>query len=412
MSDLPDGALIGRRSRVYEIVFAAGLLTLAASAFFALCMTSGRWQDGIFNGDNDFFMDFFNVLKYISGRDPYHNDYRILAEKAYPPLCYLLLYPFSMLWNYAGNVPKDARSDQLGLMSVVVFLVVCSVVLFLLLFKMKKGTDTARFFTAAALLCSGVMIFSLERANSIFIAAPCVVFFLLCRDSPRRAVRELALVALAVAAAIKIYPAVLGVLLLYEKRWREALRLAVYGLAAFFLPFFFFTGGLANLPQLLSNVRANTSYYLMRGIVYRFGFVPVGILLGGGRPAATVISMLSYLPALLAVATAWRLDRGWKTVMLLTCALMATPANSAFYCGLYLFPAAVMFLNDRAHRRGDWFYLLALVVIFNPFQIEIGNVSWTTAAANFALLAVYLWLLAQASHAFLRGLRRKQAAAA
>ena len=411
MSDLPAGALQRNRPNLYETLFAWYLLILAAAAFLSLCLSHGMHQHGVFIGSDDFFMDFFNVLKYIAGRDPYHNTFNGMYEKAYPPLAYLLLYPFSMVWNYVTGAPKDARVTQLGLMSVVLFLVVCTCLLLMLLWKMRTGSDRTRFFTTAALLCSGIMLFSLERANIIFIAVVCVAFFLLYKDSENRTLRELALVALAVAAGIKVYPAIFGLLLLYEQRYRETCRLILYGMAAFLLPFLFFTGGVGNIPQLISNMGKNTETYLMRDVYYRFGPEPLCLLLKMGRPSVQLVSWLAYIPAALAALTAFRLDRSWKTILLLTCALVATPANSAYYCGLYLFPAVVLFLNDRKHRWSDWLVFVALILILNPFQIEIHGQSRTTLFANVALLATYLWLLVQACAATVRAAFGKREAA-
>jgi hypothetical protein len=56
-------------------------------------------------------------------------------------------------------------------------------------------------------------------------------------------VRETALFLFAIAAALKLYPAVFGILYLVKKRYKEAGRLIIYGFLFFFVPFVFFQGG-------------------------------------------------------------------------------------------------------------------------------------------------------------------------
>lgn len=65
--------------------------------------------------------------------------------------------------------------------------------------------------------------------------------------SKRAWVRELALVALAVAAGLKIYPAFLGVMLLRNRDFKAAIRTVFYGIAALVLPVFAFQEGVYGL---------------------------------------------------------------------------------------------------------------------------------------------------------------------
>ncbi len=65
--------------------------------------------------------------------------------------------------------------------------------------------------------------------------------------SKRAWVRELALVALAVAAGLKIYPAFLGVMLLRNRDFKAAIHTVFYGIAALVLPVFAFQEGVYGL---------------------------------------------------------------------------------------------------------------------------------------------------------------------
>lgn len=97
-----------------------------------------------------------------------------------------------------------------------------------------------------ALFSFGVLN-AVDRGNIILLAAGLSLFFVMYHRSKRAWVRELALVALAVAAGLKIYPAFLGVMLLRNRDFKAAIRTVFYGIAALVLPAFAFQEGVYGL---------------------------------------------------------------------------------------------------------------------------------------------------------------------
>lgn len=92
----------------------------------------------------------------------------------------------------------------------------------------------------------GVLLFSypfflyaFERGNPVMYT----MFFLwggiVLKDSNSKFLRELGLIFVAISAGFKLYPALFGFIWLAEKRYKEAVRLVIYGLMAFFIPFLF-----------------------------------------------------------------------------------------------------------------------------------------------------------------------------
>jgi hypothetical protein len=65
-------------------------------------------------------------------------------------------------------------------------------------------------------------------------------------------------------AGIKLTPAVLGILLLYNKQWKEVVCIIIYGCIFFFLPFLLFEGGFSNLGQMLNNVMFRLETYSIK----------------------------------------------------------------------------------------------------------------------------------------------------
>lgn len=384
------------RKHVFEITFIAILLSLGVATFAALCVWQDEAQTDIFFADpNNTFMDFFNVVQYVSAGDPYHAPALSPAERAYPPLAYLVYYPFAAFGNYREMPAAAIRTSQFGVMSVVVFIFFTNLLFSLLLYELKNGRKAIRLLTVFALFVSGISLFSLERGNVVYLSVTALLFFLMFYRSENKIWRELACIALAVAAGVKGVPALFGVLLLYEKRWGQACRTIVYGILAFILPFLCFKGGLSNLGIMLENVSFNANFYLQSNPLYKFGFIAAGILAGFRQGAFPVFLQIGYALALVCLLTAWSLNKPWKTILALTCALLLTPVNSTFYNGLYLFIPIVLFLNTEEHSRMDWFYLALMLLMLNPYQIRVYPYKLTYAFANLSTILVYLILCAE-----------------
>ena len=72
-------------------------------------------------------------------------------------------------------------------------------------------------------------------------------------DSQNKTYREVGILALAFAAALKLYPAVFGWFLIADKRYKDAVRCAIYGVALLLIPSFFF-GGPACFAYVFGNI--------------------------------------------------------------------------------------------------------------------------------------------------------------
>lgn len=89
-----------------------------------------------------------------------------------------------------------------------------------------------------------------------------IIFYIFNYDSENKVRRELALISLALAASFKLTPAVLGILLIYNKQWKEVVRVIIYGLIFGIVPFLFFHGGLVNIGRMFHNASLNVDKYV------------------------------------------------------------------------------------------------------------------------------------------------------
>lgn len=385
-----------RKNITFNLFFIFVILSLSLITFYILCKSHGVLQRNIFfYNPNDSFMDFFNVNKYISSRDPYNSTYFPMSEKAYPPLTYLLLYPFSKFFDYINLSPGAARDSQLGIMSLLIFIVFSCSVLAVLLYEFTKGSKSVRFFTVLALFASGVSLFSLERGNIIYLSVICLLFFVMFYKSENKMLRELSYIALAISVALKVYPIIFASLILYEKRYKDIFKIGIYCIISFFLPFLYFKGGFNNIPIMIRNVGENTQAYMFSGYQYRFGLVSDSILFGLSNQTSLLFAKISVVILILAFLTTWSHKKYWKTVLCFTCALLSTPVNSGYYCGLYFFIPVVLFLNEKEHSLSDWYYLILMILVLNPYQITYHQLPLTTSISNLSVLLIYFTLCAE-----------------
>ena len=107
--------------------------------------------------------------------------------------------------------------------------------------KEKKGIIS--FFTILSLpMFAG----ALERGNCIIFVIAFLLLAVAWKDSDNKFERELALISIAMAVGLKLYPAVIGLLYIKEKRYKESIRLIIYGIITVFVPFLF-TGGINSM---------------------------------------------------------------------------------------------------------------------------------------------------------------------
>ena len=202
-------------------------------------LTEGKFISAVFANDpSDTFMDFFNSIngaKY----DPYNDNF-----SNYPALACLIykvflnIIPGSMRTGDGFSL----RNNQMAMIGFLLFLI-CTLWIMQILIRQKyKANEFSQNILFIVLLISAPFMFAFERGNIILLCFVFSMFFCFFFDSENKILKELSFLALAIAAAIKIYPAVLGLILIKRKNFKDAFRLAIYGIFVFVLPFFAYEG--------------------------------------------------------------------------------------------------------------------------------------------------------------------------
>ncbi|MGN0328171.1 MAG: glycosyltransferase family 87 protein [Lachnospira sp.] len=348
--------------------------------------------DIFFRRCEDFLADTLNVVGYSGERDVYHNtSYMGLGEKAYPPLTYMMMYFFSRLVNiekyYDNNYFLDMYGEPKFLTIYLIYAVVQIVMIYELIRTCKNGTNGIKIFTAAAVCLSSPMIYSFERGNTIILTVFCTLLYIFNYDSANKLMKELALVALAIATAFKMTPAVLGILLLYNRQWKEAIRIIIYGVITVVLPFFFFQGGLNNILQMFYNMGQNVENYgNAGGTTLMSALVSFGI--NGSNEMGHIVQMLTYVLCLILMVLAPCMKHKWETAMMISMMLIIAPPHSEYYCMLYIVPSVIMFLNEEEHGISDIIVLVSILMIMYDFQWEVGEKLFNYHLGTIIIIAV------------------------
>lgn len=354
-----------------------GLMALGLFAsLISILVTRGESFKTILHGDeNDMFMDFFNTIYYTKDGTPYQTGV------IYPPLAELFLYFLSLI------IPKDimasgafgVRASQIGIMLYTVYTTITTSIFVLMIYKFKRGHSVERITLVFISLLSFPYIFQLERGNILLIAVLFSMVFIFFKDSKSKAMRELAYIFLAIAAGIKIYPAVFGLLLIQEKRYKDAIKTMIYGIAFAILPFAFF-GGTSSISQLFKNFRKYTELFQNLG----YGFfldikntvMMVFHIFDNTQPYTVQIGIyITFIFVAFALMSLFYTKENWKKIAICTLLLIAAPGGSVVYTLLFMTAPLILFLDSKLQRRKlDYAYVALYVMMFVP---------WTYGARNF-----------------------------
>lgn len=352
-----------RMARVYLILFAAS----AVLTVIGMMLTNGRsFTDTLYYsryGVTDAFMDFYNSIRDAGTREVYKKGI------IYPPLANLFFFFLSKLIDPAlVAAPFKERflmqSDMVCQMLLFGFLFV-SLALTIHLMRQKAGEllpDGLAWVLALALALAYPMLYCIQRGNLVLLSLALTMFFVFYRSDERKWVGELSLIALAVAAGFKLYPALLGLLLVRDKDYKRALRLLAYGFAFTVLPFFFYDGfesmkDLAVNLQTFSEAKRITPVFVTTDVLAAYAEMVLHL-------DFHIMHWLLFLPMMAAAAvTVFLCEEEWKRVFCLVYLFMNLNSSGQTYILIFLLIPFVLFLLQKEHEKTDWLYLLLFAVL-------------------------------------------------
>jgi hypothetical protein len=338
----------------------------------------------------------------------------------------LLIYKFLLRfvpYNIVSHGAFAIRASQIGEIVFLFYSLITLLTFLVILREVKRGKIMEIYGFIFFVLFSAPFLFMFERANIIFIALLFSMVFVFFKDSKNRIIREVALICLAISAGVKLYPALFGLLLLKEKRFKDTFRLLLYGITAFILPFFA-VGGISQLLVLIKDILTTSNGALDWGVGYAVNILSIvrifyGFIGDFGKGPIFIGNTLSYLVLLFGVISVFLLKSKWKTVALLSSLMIMVSSVSYVYSLIFMIIPLIMFLDSEEKlKRMDYLYLICFIFIFVPLtlnNIDFINRGFGSSARpltlnvliqNIALLTMTVTLILQG---FQEGLKGKNA---
>ena len=240
-----------KTNTVQKILFwtmLASIITFVAGLIIYTCSYWGHM-----------FSDFAETLSYCIVKNPYTGEYGNI-HSIYPPFAFLPFYLFALICKPALTQYIDGTItlEQLAkapsfIISFLLFYAICMAIVLLLSAKMSKFKGKKLVYLLVSIFCFAPFAFCLFRGNNIIFACILVMLFFMMYNSEKRWQRELANVCLAGAAAVKIYPALLLIFFIKDRRFLDLLKTLLYSVILIFLPFLLIKGGFANIKEIWNN---------------------------------------------------------------------------------------------------------------------------------------------------------------
>ena len=358
---------------------------------FLLCIDFDNQSFVFFNSTKSFASDFFNVCRYICDRDPYNNELDGFQEKIYPPIAYLLMYPYTLLFDYHNQTFISCSHNLICVLSFISFsLISCAIWIYssVIVFKKYSNNNILSSLILGCLSC--VFLYSIERGNYIILSAALCNLYIAYFDNSSK--KYLALICLAVASGLKVYPVILSVLLLRRKDYKTFAMFSVISIIILFLPFLFFVGGFENVPLLIRNVSLQTSVYGSIVSEYKIGVFSIFTLISNlfSVDLHQIADLINIIISTISIAFAFLVKKVKISIIFLLLVIALFPNQAWVYNGMYLIPVVFVFANTN---KKSLFLFSLLFLIYQPVQIIIYGHSFSYLMSNFANLVLWGYLL-------------------
>lgn len=320
----------------------------------------------------DTFMDFYNSV-YDAMYGPYEHDV------IYPPLCCLIFKFFGSLipgssylkpWTTRGGFRiRGFQEIQFSLLLFFLFFII------LFIGAMQKPLGKRGYFEkmaiTMAMMLSTPVLFAFERGNIIIYSFVFLLLYFICYDDERAWLREVGYICLALSAAIKLYPAIFGLMLIRDKRIKEAVRTVIYGIVFAVGPFVFFGGieAIKNMLNAIGKFKETENY----GISFSNG---VSFLLLGSTGYHRWLTFAGMVAAACLIISFFLVDKKienrWKMSALLSLSMLGLVENCGKYMIIFMvIPWLFFFIVDRPLKLLDYVYAMMLTIMLAPLPTGI-----------------------------------------
>ncbi|MCR5289408.1 MAG: hypothetical protein K6E51_05400 [Treponema sp.] len=307
---------------------------------------------------NDLFADYINPITYAMHRNPYFDTTHSPAHHQDPGIFYIICYLIARIVRTKGDI--SLQNNYLTL--IIFFYLMTCVCLLIHLLKCLCIKYNVRKVVILPLLVSSVMLAAIERANETLFVASCIIYFVTFYDSESKALSLFSCLCLALAASLKIFPALFGFLYFKKRQYKHIALSASLCLLLFFLPF---DHGIHNFHRFLSNSFLYTSQ-TSHSLFMQF--------LRG-------LSICSLVLSLYQRKTFYRL-------VLITFAVLMLSPGAGFYTALYFFPLVIILFSTQFETFVEKLLYFTMLLLLIPLQLPHFKIMYWSSSSRFMFFVV------------------------
>lgn len=407
------------------IYFTLSIAILFCFTVFNYIKSGSLFQELFYKIEKDFGLDFY---VFLSDSVLYKECYINNIQGFNPPLIKIISlfiyrsFPKEYQTLYANGVINAEIPDiRLIIQAVFPFLLMVTgalVFLSILIYINKKGNCIEKIcYTLITLFNMGI-VYAIERGNYILVAVPLSLCFVLNYKNNNKYIREASFICLALAAGIKVYPCVFGLLLIKEKMWKESIRTIFYGILALFGPFVFYGGFQGIIGFFLSLIQNDSSggerigtlniSSIFNTILSITGFSKNQIELYSPK-----LKLFSFVLLIIAIICFVIIKEKWKQVTLLTVIIILYSGTAHTYMLAFLIIPIFLFINENSSKSiMNYIYLLLFILLSsiivlppseNIILLREAGIRLTSLMVlqQSSLIFLFLFLIIESMHLFI-----------
>lgn len=359
-------------------LFCYVMLGITCVSLVELC-TGGKFGYYFRANTTGTFMDLFEsiILNKSFGGKP--GIYPPVPDLVYKCLAHMVDFSFIDSSLSVLEQGSQLRADISGAVYIMCHILYFVLPFFVMLLVSINGSLKKKIAYALLLSLSGIVFWSLERGNCIIYAFLFSFLFVFLYSLGDRKSANLAYFCLALAASIKLYPAIFGVVLLEKRDWKGAMVCFAEFVGLYVVAFFccgysfrYFGGNFFNVLAWGEGKQLSAySYSLKNLILIGDAIVRKLSILPFALNTRLLIRLAQIVCMLLCLWVYHDTRRYWEKLFCLSLLCIYIPSISYQYALLFLIIPLVYFLNEKDVGPFDGFYDVAFAVFVSLLVIPV-----------------------------------------
>ncbi len=349
-----------------ELFIALMSLSLFVYVALNLAIGNGRFSDIFFLRNDDLFMDYFNSVRDAAQGPEVYTERNVI----YPPLANLIFLAISRFAPQGYNsTPFFDRKTWVNYPSAIILFtlisILCAIVVYAVFRENLNRRKLVSILFGVFAVFNASTLYMIERGNVLILCLITLAVFAFTYDSESKTAREIGIIALAVASALKLYPALFMWLFISDKRYKDLAKCLAYFSVLMIIPSFFFGG-----PECIITLLKNTLGFSAKkssgtsavSIIARYLHIPSKFL-SLGAYLWCFINLLSFM------ASPFLKEERWKSYVKGVILILTAPPLTSQYVWSFFLIAVVILCNEK--KSADKADMKFLIPIFIPLLYTV-----------------------------------------